>query len=121
MPSLRRLRPGLMRNSTDFDTFQVALPDGPALDEEAEAVIFDGGIPGRAQAVLSPWVSVTDPPGIDLPDSDFEEHGLAVTSAFLFEPLCPGASPAKPFVKVNHVRVLDVNSGSARPHRIRIV
>ena len=46
---------------------------------------------------------------------DYEEHGLAVTSAFLFGPLSPVRFPEKPFVRVNHVRVLDVNSGRQGP------
>ena len=115
MPSLRPLRPGLTRNSAPNGTFRVALPDGAALDDSTEAVIFDGGIPSRAQALLSSWVSVTDPPGIGPSRPEFEEHGLGVTSAFLFGPLSPVRSPERPFVKVDHVRVLDVNSGRQGP------
>ena len=115
MPSLRPLRPGLTRNSTNNGTFQVALPDGPAFNDGAEAVIFDGGIPGSAQALLSSWVSVTDPPGIGPSKLEFEEHGLAVTSAFLFGPLSPAEPPDRPFVRVHHVRVLDMNSGKQDP------
>ena len=115
MPSLRPLRPGLTRNSTVNGTFQVALPNGAALDGGAEAVIFDGGIPSSGQALLSSWVSVTDAPGIGPSRPEFEEHGLAVTSAFLFGPLSPVKSPERPFVRVDHVRVLDVNSGRQDP------
>ena len=115
MPSLRPLHPSLTRNSTGNGTFQVAMPDGPALDDGSEAVIFDGGIPRSALADLAPWVSVTDPPGIGPSNPEYEEHGLGVTSAFLFGPLSPVQPPEKPFVRVNHVRVLDVNSGRQGP------
>ena len=115
MPSLRPLHPSLTRNSTGNGTFQVAMPDGPALDNGSEAVIFDGGIPRSALADLAPWVSVTDPPGIGPSNPEYEEHGLGVTSAFLFGPLSPVQPPGNPFVRVNHVRVLDVNSGRQGP------
>ena len=115
MPSLRPLHPSLTRNSTGNGTFQVAMPDGPALDDGSEAVIFDGGIPRSALADLAPWVSVTDPPGIGPSNPEYEEHGLGVTSAFLFGPLSPVQPPGNPFVRVNHVRVLDVNSGRQGP------
>ena len=115
MPSLRPLHPSLTRNSTGNGTFQVAMPDGPALDDGSEAVIFDGGIPRSALADLAPWVSVTDPPGIGPSNPEYEEHGLGVTSAFLFGPLSPVQPPENPFVRVNHVRVLDVNSGRQGP------
>ena len=115
MPSLRPLHPSLTRNSTGNGTFQVAMPDGPALDDGSEAVIFDGGIPRSALADLASWVSVTDPPGIGPSNPEYEEHGLGVTSAFLFGPLSPVQPPGNPFVRVNHVRVLDVNSGRQGP------
>ena len=115
MPSLRPLQPGLTRNSPDAAKFPIILPEGPAFDDGAEAVIFDGGIPANAQVLLYPWVSVDDPPGIGQAKPDFEEHGLGVTSAFLFGPLSAAQSLKRPFVRVNHVRVLDVDSGRQGP------
>ena len=118
MPSLRPLRPGLTRNNLGDGSFAIALPDEPSLTEEAEAAIFDGGIPDFAISDLAPWVSLTEPLGIGPPHPYYEEHGLAVTSAFLFGPLSPGQALKRPLVPVNHIRVLDLNSDVTDPPNV---
>lgn len=118
MPSLRPLHPGITRLNVDDSSFALNLPDGSPLSEHAEAAIFDGGIPSYALSDLAPWVTVTDPPGIGTADPAYEEHGLAVTSAFLFGPLTPGNVAERPWVSVNHIRVLDQNSGMQGPHDV---
>ena len=118
MPSMRPLNPGLTRDGVDSDSFTLTLPSGPPVSGDTEAAIFDGGIPSHARSKLAPWVSVTDPPDIGPPSSADEDHGLAVTSAFLFGPLSSGYAPERPLVKVNHIRVLDQISGSSDPLNI---
>ena len=115
MPSLRPMHPVLTRNNTDDGPFPVILPSDPPLSTDTEAVIFDGGIPDQAISQLAPWVSVTEPPGIGPPDPIYQDHGLAVTSAFLFGSLSAGQAIDRPLVPVNHVRVLDQKSGFANP------
>ena len=115
MPSLRPLHPGLTRNNADDGSFPLVLPSDPPLSTDAEAVIFDGGIPDHAISQLAPWVSVTEPPGIGPSDPVCQDHGLAVTSAFLFGSLSAGQAIDRPLVPVNHVRVLDQKSGFSDP------
>ena len=115
MPSLRPLHPEITRININDDSFPVVLPSDPPLSLETEAVIFDGGIPDHAASQLAPWVSVTEPLGIGPLDLDYANHGLAVTSAFLFGPLSAGLALERPLVRVNHVRVLDANTGISDP------
>ena len=115
MPTLRPLHPELTRSSPDDASFALDLPSERPLSEETEAAIFDGGIPGDAISRLAPWVTVTEPPGIGPADSAYEEHGLAVTSAFLFGQLSSGQAIERPLVPVNHIRVLDRNTPVAAP------
>jgi hypothetical protein len=104
MPSLRPFRPGLVRRKRSF---AVKLPVEAALDADTRAVIFDGGIPTSVRVPLSQWVNCIEPLGIRSPIPALEEHGLMVTSAFLFGPLRPGVNPPRPMCVVDHVRVLD--------------
>ncbi len=109
MPVLRPLRPGVLRAA---GVQSVLLPNSPALDTGTRAVIFDGGIPASAISSLSQWVSHIDAPGVGSPDGYLQDHGLAVTSAFLFGPLYGGSPAATPPCNVTHVRVLDAATGS---------
>ena len=113
MPSLRPLNPGLTRNNVDNGSFPLVLPSEPPLSADTKAAIFDGGIPDHAMPQLAPWVSVTEPPGIGPPDPACQDHGLAVTSAFLFGSLSAGQVIGRPLVPVDHVRVIDQNSGAS--------
>ena len=110
MPSLRPFRPSILRSDTGFE---VVLPDAGPLDSSTRAVIFDGGIPTTARELLEPWVTLVEPPGIGSPVPAFEEHGLGVTTAFLFGYLEEGQVPPVPPCRVDHVRVLDNKAGSA--------
>ena len=120
MPTLRPLRPGVIRSNAVSGSFNVVFPDEPALSEDAEAVIFDGGIPDQAKPVLAPWVSFAEAPGIGPADSVYEAHGLAVTSAFMFGALSAGQNLERPPVRVNHVRVLDQYTGASDPLNFEI-
>ena len=115
MPLLRPLHPGLTRDNVDDGSFPLVLPSERPLSEGTGAVIFDGGIPDHAISQLAPWVSVTEPSGIGPPDPSYQDHGLAVTSAFLFGSLSAGQAIERPVVAVEHVRVLDQKSWMASP------
>ena len=115
MPSMRPLHPGLTRDDANYNSFTLVLLSDPPLSEDTEAAIFDGGIPYHAMPQLASWVSVTEPSDIGPPNPSYEDHGLAVTSAFLFGPLSAGQALERPLVKVNHIRVLDQKSGASDP------
>ena len=106
MPALRLFHPSDKRVAT-FD-FAVNLPDAPAFDPQIQVAIFDGGMPDVP--LLSPWVEAVDVPGLDAPEPELLEHGLQVTSAFLFGSLEPDVVAPTPFSRVKHFRVCDVNT-----------
>lgn len=107
MPSLRPFKP--VTRAAISKASHLILPSGSNADENIKTVIFDGGLP-NPQA-LNPWVNYIEPPGIGLPVKGYLEHGLAVTGAYLFGPLDSAHPLAQPITKVDHVRVLDVQSG----------
>lgn len=109
MPTLRPFRPSVLRASSGFD---VTLPTEGPVDVGTRAVIFDGGLPDQAKTALKPWVTLIEPPGIGRPSPVFQEHGLGVTTAFLFGPLRRGQSLPVPLCPVDHVRVLDEKTGA---------
>jgi hypothetical protein len=103
MPSLRPFRPTILRVASGFD---VQLPTAGPMDGTFRAVIFDGGIPARARGPLAPWVTLVEPADVGASVPGFEEHGLAVTTSFIFGPLSPGGSAPIPYCSLDHVRVL---------------
>lgn len=106
LPKLRTLLPLRSHGSSSL---KANLPFVPAKSESLKVAIFDGGVPENS--ILSPWVTRIEPPGIGPAVNEYLEHGFAVTSAFLFGTLQPGAAP-QPYANIDHIRVLDVNSGS---------
>lgn len=102
MPAIRPYPSALTRSSGNFP---VDLPTEDPFSQEFRAVIFDGGLP--ASLNLSKWVKYIEPGGIGAPNPKLVEHGLGVTSAFLFGPLSRGVPLRRPFCPVDHVRVLD--------------
>lgn len=107
MPRLRSVSDGPVRTCL----YGASLPDVDAASPEYGAVIFDGGIPDDVEPNLTRWVRVIEPPGIGAPSSAFQVHGLAVTSSFLFGPLEGRYAVGRPPCRVDHVRVLDENTG----------
>lgn len=107
MPRLRAVSGGPIRTYV----YGACLPDVDAASSDYHAVIFDGGIPGDDEPNLARWVRVIEPPGIGAPGAAFQLHGLAVTSSFLFGPLEAGRAVGRPPCRVDHVRVLDENTG----------
>jgi len=68
------------------------------------------------QHAISPWLRsyrVLDEDADDDPEG--LEHGLAVTSAFLFGPIQPNGAATRPFAYVDHLRVLDKDAGAEDP------
>jgi hypothetical protein len=110
MPSLRQLRPTSTHTSLPPTLFPCTLPKGAAINPDLRVAIFDGGVPKTPD--LSKYVTLHEPPGIGDSVPEFISHGLAVTSAFLFGSLKENELPQRPFAKVDHYRVLDVDTGN---------
>lgn len=90
------------------------LPIEQPLSSEPRVAILDGGLPDSH--VIGPWVRsyrVLDNEAGDDPEG--LEHGLAVTSAFLFGPIKPGSTASRPYAYVDHLRVLDNDAHTEHP------
>ena len=110
MPSLRPLHPSLIRDAAT--SYNIVLPDVASIDESTRIVIFDGGIPFDMRVPLERWVKLIEPIGIEKAVPELEKHGLGVTSAFLFGPIKTAIGLSQPFCNVDHVRVIDEQTGS---------
>lgn len=108
MPKLRGIRP--VHRSSGV-AVSCTLPVDQPLSSEPKVAILDGGLPKHH--AIAPWLKsyrLLDPKAAD--DQDGVGHGLGVTSAFLFGPIAPAGSAARPFSYVDHLRVLDKESES---------
>ncbi|MGQ3054123.1 MAG: S8 family peptidase [Roseateles sp.] len=111
MPKLRGLRPvqrtaGVLVGCT--------LPGEQPLSSEPKVAILDAGLPEHH--AIGPWLRsyrLLDEDADDDPNGP--EHGLGVTSAFLFGPIQPNSLAARPFAYVDHLRVLDKDHGTEDP------
>lgn len=111
VPKLRSMRPG---HRTGGVSVGCSLPAEQPLSSEPKVAILDGGLP--KQHAISPWLRsyrVLDEDAGD--DAEGLEHGLAVTSAFLFGPIQPNGAAARPFAYVDHLRVLDKDADTEDP------
>jgi Subtilase family len=114
MPALRGSRP-LARGTRISVPFTV--PTSQPLSEEPTVAILDGGLP--EVHVLDRFVgryAKSDPAAADV--NDYIDHGLGVTSAFLFGPIEPGTQARRPYSYVDHFRVLDERSGHEDPYEL---
>ncbi len=111
VPKLRGMRP--VHRSAGLSV-SCSLPAEQPLSSEPRVAILDGGLP--KQHAIGPWLrsyrkldekAKDDPEGL--------EHGLAVTSAFLFGPIQPNGAAARPFAPVDHLRVLEQDAGAEDP------
>ncbi len=110
MPKLRPLKTSMTRG---LPSAKPILPGQGPVDPSVRAVIFDGGLPLGAATALGQWVNYVEPSGIGPPTPDDQDHGLAVTSAFLFGELQAGTiEQSRPLCSVDHVRVLDAATGA---------
>lgn len=99
MPDLRPFRPLLTRNLQD----QLAsLPNG-VIFENFKALIFDGGLPQGLE--LPSYINYEEIEGIGAATNELTQHGLAVTSAYLFGHI-DDITALRPISNVTHVRVL---------------
>lgn len=111
MPKLRGIRP--VQRSGEV-TVSCSLPTEQPLSSEPKVAILDGGLP--KQHPIGPWVR-----GYRQMDEDAEDdpagiqHGLAVTSAFLFGPIQPSGAASRPYAYVDHLRVLDKRADDEDP------
>lgn len=114
MPPIRGARPFARGNPISV-TF--SMPSMQPLSDEPTVAILDGGLP--AKHVLGPFVSryeQSDPSASDI--DDYVDHGLGVTSAFLFGPIEPSAEAQRPYSYVDHFRVLDEKSEGEDPYEL---
>jgi hypothetical protein len=111
MPKLRGMRP--VQRSVGVSV-GCSLPTEQPLSSEPKVAILDGGLP--EQHVIGPWLRsyrVLDENAKD--DLQGLEHGLAVTSAFLFGPIQPKGIASRPYSYVDHLRVLDNDADTEDP------
>lgn len=111
VPKLRGMRPV---HRTGGVSVGCSLPTEQPLSSEPKVAILDGGLP--KQHAIGPWLRsyrVLDEDAGDDPEG--LEHGLAVTSAFLFGPIQPTGAAARPFAYVDHLRVLDKDAETEDP------
>ena len=106
MPKLRGTFP--VKRSTAV-TVSCHLPPNQPLSSDPKVAILDGGLP--KEHAIGPWLKsyrLLDKTAED--DPDCLAHGLGVTSAFLFGPIAPNSTAARPYSYVDHLRVLDRNT-----------
>ncbi len=111
VPRLRGLRP--VQRSSGLSV-GCHLPNKQPLSSEPRVAILDGGLP--EQHAITPWIRsyrLLDPNASDI--SEGLDHGLAVTSAFLFGPIQPNGMAPRPYSHVDHLRVLDQDIDTEDP------
>lgn len=111
MPKLRGLRPA---QRTAGVLVACSLPNEQPLSSEPKVAILDGGLPENHP--IGQWLHsyrLLDESAEDDPEG--QEHGLGVTSAFLFGPIQPNTLAARPFSYVDHLRVLDKHAETEDP------
>ncbi len=111
VPKLRGFRPILR---TTGIALHCNLPVEQALSSEPRVAILDGGLPEHHP--IAPWLRTyrrLDETAADDPEGP--DHGLGVTSAFLFGPIKPGGTAQRPFAPVDHLRVLDDDAKTEDP------
>lgn len=111
MPMLRGIQP---LHRAGGATVSCRLPTEQPFSSEPKVAILDGGLPN--EHMIAPWLrsyrilgenAEDDPNGL--------EHGLGVTSAFLFGPIQPNGLAQRPFSYVDHLRVLDKDTDAEDP------
>jgi len=103
MPKLRAFRPVKRGGGVSVSC---TLPTEQPLSSEPRVAILDGGLPQHHS--IAPWLGayrILDEDAENDPDGP--DHGLGVTSAFLFGPIEPNGVAARPYSFVDHLRVLD--------------
>lgn len=114
MPRLRMMRPTIRTSRVPMPT--IRLPSGEAIDPSIRAAIFDGGVP--KDHPLGTWAKTIDPPGVGGTLPALQEHGIAVTSAFLFGHINPTKPISRPYAPVDHYRVFDTATLGEHPFEL---
>lgn len=107
MPPLRMLRPAI--RASDIPSQTITLPLVGPIDANTRVAIFDGGIPDNHP--ITQWATPFDTTGVGTKTNELLEHGVGVTSAFLFGSIDPLQTPDQPYAAVDHYRVLDEQPG----------
>ena len=107
MPKLRMTQP-ILRGVTPAAK-SVELPKTEPMDPNLRGAIFDGGI--SKTSPLIQWVDAFDAPGVGPSHPELLWHGETVTSALLFGS-ADGMALTRPYCRIDHHRVLDVNSAN---------
>lgn len=103
MPMLRSIRREVRASNARL---HCELPNDEPLSAEPRVAILDGGLPESHP--IGRWVR-----NYRLMDDEAEstaggvEHGLAVSSSFLFGPLSPSGQAPTPYSYIDHLRVVD--------------
>lgn len=93
------------------------LPTSPALSSTPRVAILDGGLP-KVHA-LGPWIdSYREMNPAAGNAAGYEQHGLAVASAFLFGPLKSGVKGAVPPSSISVFRILDDSTSTEDPFEL---
>lgn len=93
------------------------LPRQAVLDPTTRVALLDGGLP--EEHALGPWIeSYVQMNGAAKNSAEYEAHGLAVASAYLFGAMEPGTQPDLPPTKVTIVRILDAESDEQDPFEL---
>lgn len=111
MPKLRSM-PSPMRSTSVGLGFQ--LPAAEPFSKEPKVAILDGGLP--AMHPIDSYIGryfTSDASAQDVPS--YLDHGLGVTSAFLFGSIVPGQEAQRPYAYADHYRVLDAQSNAEDP------
>lgn len=106
MPALRIAVPNMVRQT--INTIPFALPVGGPLHPSERVAIFDGGL---GTADLSAWATEHTFPETSDTSGALLMHGSEVTSTFLFGRPKAGVPIKRPFMGVDHFRVLAPTSG----------
>jgi hypothetical protein len=107
MPQLREMRPAAELSANQSRIY--ALPNVAAMDPGIRVAIFDGGL--STESPLAAWAKAKETSNLGAPVQQFVDHGTDVTSAALFGSL--DVEIARPYVNVDHFRVLDAKSHDA--------
>ena len=111
MAPLRSFRP-LVRSLPG--STKAKLPSAPPLASDVRVAILDGGLP--TNHAIGPWLNeyrLSDSSSHDYPGGP--DHGLGVTSAFLFGPLPHNSEAPRPYSFVDHHRILDSDINGEDP------
>lgn len=115
MPALRSMRP--MPTPSGSVKIGCTLPAAQPLSSQPRVAILDGGLPDHHS--IGPWLrnyELMDPTAND--HGDGPDHGLAVTSAFLFGPIPPQGTASRPYSYVDHLRVVDEEIDQEHPAQL---